>query len=139
MKTSVLAAAAGAVLLAGLGGCANNPFRQAETPVQLPPSQPAYPMNGVLATPTGMTLYTFDKDTANAATSACTGPCATLWPPFLAAADAAPIGGFTLVTRDDGTKQWAYRGWPVYTYSKDARAGDMAGDNFKNVWHAAKP
>lgn len=54
----------------------------------------------------GMTLYVFDKDSAGK--SACNGACATNWPPLTAAADAKPTGSFTLVTRDDGAKQWAY-------------------------------
>ena len=48
-------------------------------------------------------------------------------------------GDLTIITRDDGGKQWAYKGKPVYLYAKDAKAGDKTGDNFKDVWHAAKP
>ncbi len=43
-----------------------------------------------------------------------------------------------MITRDDGAKQWAYKGKPVYTWSKDAKPGDMSGDNFNNVWHVIK-
>ena len=42
-------------------------------------------------------------------------------------------GDLTIITRDDGGKQWAYKGKPVYLYSKDAKAGDKSGDNFKDV------
>ncbi|MGP1693113.1 MAG: hypothetical protein ACTS6O_11455, partial [Giesbergeria sp.] len=37
------------------------------------------------------------------------------------------------------SKQWAYKGKPVYLYKSDMKAGDATGDNFKNVWHVIKP
>jgi predicted lipoprotein with Yx(FWY)xxD motif len=99
---------------------------------------PAAPVKGVLASPSGATLYTFDKDAANSGKSTCNGPCATAWPPLAAQASDAPSGDYTIVTRDDGSKQWAYKGRPLYTFSKDAKNGDTTGDNFKNVWHVIK-
>lgn len=85
----------------------------------------------------GMTLYTFDKDLAGK--SACNGPCAKNWPPFMAA-DGSPSGAWTIVTRDDGSKQWAYEGKPLYTWSKDTKPGDTTGDGFlNNQWHVAHP
>ena len=99
---------------------------------------PAAPANGVLATPAGATVYTFDKDSANSGKSACNGLCAQAWPPLAAQAGDAASGDWSLVTRDDGSKQWAYKGWPLYTFSKDAKPGDTTGDNFKNVWHVVK-
>ena len=99
---------------------------------------PAAPKNGVLATPSGATVYTFDKDTANSGKSACNGPCAQLWPPVAAQASDAASGDWTVVTRDDGSRQWAYKGWPLYTFSKDAKPGDTSGDRFKDVWHVIK-
>ena len=99
---------------------------------------PATSANGVLATPAGATLYTFDKDTAGSGKSTCNGPCATNWPPLAAQASDAAAGDWTIVTRDDGTKQWAFKGWPLYTYAKDAKAGDATGDGKGNVWHVVK-
>jgi predicted lipoprotein with Yx(FWY)xxD motif len=99
---------------------------------------PAVVVNGVMATPGGATVYTFDKDAANSGKSACNGPCAMLWPPVAAQASDAASGDWTIVSRDDGSKQWAYKGLPLYTYSKDAKAGDASGDNFKTVWHVIK-
>src|SRR5689334_14331231 len=58
----------------------------------------------------GMTLYTFDRVTAGK--SACNGQCAQNWPPLMAAAGAAASGDWSVVTRDDGAKQWAYKGKP---------------------------
>lgn len=91
----------------------------------------------ILVDAKGMTLYTFDKDTAGK--SACNGECATAWPPLLADANAAPAGDYTVITRDDGSKQWAYQGKPLYTWVKDTKPGDITGDNFKDIWHVVQP
>lgn len=84
----------------------------------------------------GMTLYTYDKDSAGK--SACNGDCATNWPPLMAAADAKDEGEWTVVTRDDGAKMWAYEGKPLYTFVQDKKAGDMTGEGKGGVWHVAK-
>lgn len=93
--------------------------------------------DGILVNSAGMTLYTFDKDAGGK--SACNDQCAKIWPPVTAAADAKASGDLSIITRDDGSKQWAYKGKPVYLYAKDAKPGDMTGDNFKDVWHVIKP
>ena len=85
----------------------------------------------------GMTLYTFDRDSAGK--SACNGPCAQNWPPLMATASATAIGGWSIITRDDGSKQWAYKGKPLYTWSKDTKPGDTTGDGFNSVWRIATP
>ncbi|HEY4203618.1 MAG TPA: hypothetical protein VGM35_01280 [Xanthobacteraceae bacterium] len=86
----------------------------------------------------GMTLYTFDKDSGGK--SACNGPCATNWPPLMAADGEKAGADMTVVTRDDGKKMWAYKGKPLYTFVKDTKAGDTNGDGFLNgAWHIAKP
>ena len=85
----------------------------------------------------GMTLYTFDKDTGGK--SACNGNCATNWPPLMAPADAKPMDKWSVVTRDDGTKQWAYAGKPLYLWVKDKAKGDVTGDGVNSVWHIAQP
>ncbi len=97
---------------------------------------PAKMQDGVLTNDAGMTLYTFDKDAGGK--SACNGPCAGNWPPLMATGDAKASGEWSIVTRDDGGKQWAYKGKPLYTWSKDAKPGDRTGDNFNNVWHVAR-
>jgi predicted lipoprotein with Yx(FWY)xxD motif len=86
----------------------------------------------------GMTLYSYDRDTA-AGKSACNGNCATNWPPLIAAADAKDAGSWTVITRDDGGKQWAYKGKPLYFWKDDKKAGDAEGDGRNNVWHIAAP
>lgn len=102
-------------------------------------AEPAAKMaNGMLVNASGMTLYTFDKDVAGSNKSMCNGPCIALWPAASAPADAKPEGDYSVVTRDDGSKQWAYKGKPLYTYTADKKAGDAMGDNFKDVWHVIK-
>jgi predicted lipoprotein with Yx(FWY)xxD motif len=100
---------------------------------------PAKAEGGVLTNAAGMTLYTFDKDAAGSGKSTCNGPCAANWPPLMAMGDAKPSGDYSIVTRDDGTKQWAYKGRPLYLWAKDAKPGDKTGDGFNSVWHVAKP
>ncbi|WP_445682493.1 COG4315 family predicted lipoprotein [Radicibacter daui] len=93
----------------------------------------------VLTDAKGMTLYTFDKDTMGNGKSVCNDKCAANWPPFMADAGAKAMGDWSVVTRDDGKTQWAYKGWPLYGWVKDKAAGDVTGDGVQNVWHIAKP
>lgn len=102
-------------------------------------ADPAQVADGVLVGPSGMTLYTFDRDAIGSGKSACNGPCATNWPPLAVAGDADAMGEWTVVTRDDGGRQWAYKGKPVYYWSKDTKPGDRTGDGFNNMWHLARP
>lgn len=112
-------------MLAGAGAAA------ADAPVKL--------ADGVLTGSNGMTLYTFDKDVAGSAKSVCNGPCATNWPPLMATELDQPSGDFSILTRDDGKKQWAFKGKPLYFWSKDSKPGDKTGDGFNQVWQVAKP
>jgi predicted lipoprotein with Yx(FWY)xxD motif len=96
---------------------------------------PAKVAGGVMTDSAGMTLYAFDKD---ASKSSCSGPCAGIWPPLLVTGDAKASGDWSIVARDDGSKQWAFKGKPLYHYSKDQKPGDMTGDGFNGVWHAVK-
>lgn len=95
--------------------------------------------HGALVGPNGMTLYTFDKDATGAGKSVCNGPCATNWPPLRAEADARASGDYSVVTRDDGSRQWAYKGKPLYFWVKDAKPGDRTGDGVNNAWRLARP
>jgi predicted lipoprotein with Yx(FWY)xxD motif len=102
-------------------------------------STPTKVAGGALTGPNGMTLYTFDKDPAGSGKSVCNGPCATNWPPLMADAGAAASGDYSVVTRDDGMKQWAYKGKPLYFWVKDKQPGDKTGDGVNKVWHTATP
>lgn len=118
-----------ALATALLGGCAS----------MTAPAAPAKAADGVLVGPNQMTLYTFDRDAAGSGKSVCNGPCATNWPPFMAGASDKAGGDYSIVTRDDGAKQWAFRGKPLYYWVRDSKPGDKSGEGFNNVWRAAKP
>ena len=100
------------------------------------PPAPVNAVDGVFVDAKGMTLYTFDRDTPGK--SNCNGPCAVNWPPFGAPADAKPTGDWSVITREDGRKQWAYKGKPLYTWAKDQKPGDRSGDGFNNLWRLAR-
>lgn len=102
-------------------------------------SAPASVSDGVLVGPNKMTLYTFDRDAAGTGKSVCNGPCATNWPPLAAPANAQASGDWSIVVRDDGSRQWAFKGKPVYYWVKDQKPGDRTGDGFNNVWRLARP
>ena len=100
---------------------------------------PAKMTDGMLTGNNGMTLYTFDRDTAGSGKSVCNGQCATNWPPLLAMDGDKASGDYSIITRDDGKKQWAMKGKPLYYWAKDMKAGDKTGDGFNGVWHVIKP
>ncbi len=95
--------------------------------------------DGVLTGTNGMSLYTFDRDTAGSGKSVCNGPCATNWPPLLAGDMDRASGDYSIITRDDGKKQWAFRGKPLYYWVKDSKPGDRTGDGVNKVWQLARP
>ncbi len=97
---------------------------------------PAMMKEGMLVNDKGMTLYTFDRDAGGK--SACNGDCAAKWPPLLAGDSDSASGDYTIVVRDDGRKQWAYKGKPLYTWQADKAPGQKTGDNVNNVWHVVR-
>ena len=97
---------------------------------------PAKMTGDVMTDSAGMTLYSFDKDAGGK--SSCNGPCAANWPPLQVTGDAKASGDWSIFTRDDGSKQWAFKGKPLYHWSKDQKPGDKTGDGFNGVWHAVK-
>ena len=101
---------------------------------------PASAINGVLVGPNQMTLYVFDKDAAGSGKSVWNGVGARSWRPLMGGAGSAASGDWSVVSRDSGDKQWAYKGRPLYYWSKDAKPGDKTGDGFlHNVWRTARP
>ena len=121
----MMKAFAAAVLIAVLGACASLGGA----------SMPAKFEGGMLVDSAGMTLYTFDRDTAGSGKSACNGPCIALWPALKAADTDRASGDWSIVTRDDGSKQWAYKSKPLYLWVKDQKPGDKTGDGVNKVWH----
>ncbi len=85
----------------------------------LPPHRTAF------ADATGMTLYTYGKDQPGKST--CVDECAKTFPPAVARDDAKPFGDWSVIKRDDGTKQWALKGKPLYTYVEDKLPGSLNG------------
>lgn len=103
------------------------------------PEAPARIAEGTWVAPNGYTLYTFDRDNAGSGRSECNGPCAAQWPPFFADRDARERGGWTVISREDGSRQWAFRGRPLYRYAGDTQPGERRGSNANGVWHVARP
>ncbi len=91
----------------------------------------------VLATnPDGRTLYTFDSSTAPSK-SGCDAECMSTWQPWLAPALGVGRGAdWTVIRRADGTKQWVYKGKPLYTNVKDVGRGSIAGEGIEG-WRLA--
>ncbi|MBA3902532.1 MAG: hypothetical protein C0522_02475 [Rhodocyclaceae bacterium] len=80
---------------------------------------------------------TFGKDAANSGKSMCNGQCAINWPPLFASDSDRSAGDWPIVTRDDGRKQWAYKGKPLYFWIKYQKPGDKTGDGVNNAWRMA--
>ncbi|HLG89340.1 MAG TPA: hypothetical protein VKZ79_19350 [Alphaproteobacteria bacterium] len=104
-------------------------FRQMPLPPGL--SIHATEKGRVIADAKGMTLYSFDKGVE------CTGGCLVNWTPVAAPAIAQAWGDWTPVARPDGSRQWAYKGHPLYAFARDANPGDLGGDDPAQGWRAA--
>lgn len=125
MKTANFFAA---MVLAGLAGSV-----QAAAPAQ----EGKTDKGEALVDASGKALYTYDKDAEGK--SNCNDKCAQNWPPLAVKADAKEEGDWTIIKRDDGTSQWAYKGKPLYTWVKDEKPGVAGGDGVGGVWHLATP
>lgn len=88
-----------------------------------------------LTDPAGMSLYVFDRDTTGV--SNCTGACLVAWPAYTSGATAQGTlpTNVSLITRPDGSKQFAWMGKPLYYYANDAKPGDVTGDGVGGIWH----
>ena len=91
----------------------------------------------------GLALYVFQKDTKDSGKSVCNGQCATNWPAYAADSTAeikaeGASGKLSIVTRDDGSKQLAYNGMPLYYFAGDKAAGDTNGKAIPS-WALATP
>jgi predicted lipoprotein with Yx(FWY)xxD motif len=130
-RTPFLAAAAFLTL------CGGGPVRAAFDTALSYPSEVALSEEGTKGYvfrrfPGSQRLYTYDQDRAGR--SFCNEGCDSARPPVLAPAAAKPMGEWTVIRRDDGGLQWAYRGHPVYSMYHDA-PNDPHGDGEGGVWH----
>jgi predicted lipoprotein with Yx(FWY)xxD motif len=93
----------------------------------------------VLTDTEGMTLYAFNGEAKrDGQMCAMSGDCKLTWLPVQAPALALTTGDFSVVTRPDGSKQWAYQHYPLYLYSGDKLPGDALGLNVDKRWSAAE-
>lgn len=118
-----------------------------KAPVEIPPGPSIMVakndiLGSFLVDEKNMTLYLFTKDTPN--TSNCYDKCAAAWPPLLttgpsAAKDGVDSSKLGTTKRTDGTVQVTYNGWPLYYYVKDAKPGDVSGQDVGGVWFVVSP
>ena len=98
-------------------------------------------LGNILVDENGMTLYFFSKDVDGQ--SACTDGCLDNWPVFYSSTLEIGAGldqnDFAVITRSDGKPQITYKGWPLYYFINDKKAGDVKGEGVKGVWFVAKP
>jgi len=100
------------------------------------------PAGMILANSHGLTLYYYSADKPHSGTSACTGGCATAWPP-LAAPVKAPAGirlpgPLGMITRPGGVRQVTINGFPIYLYAGDKTPGQDTGNGVQGSWHIIK-
>lgn len=96
----------------------------------------------ILVNSKGRTIYMFLKDKNGK--SACSGACATFWPPVLSGAKPtvgaglkASLLGTTM--RSNGKRQVTYNKHPLYTFMLDKGAGQTKGEGnsfFGAKWYA---
>jgi predicted lipoprotein with Yx(FWY)xxD motif len=100
-------------------------------------SVPRHDAQGLLVDGAGHTLYRYDPDGASGH-SRCSGSCAAVWPPYLADGGARAAGGFSVTARADGSRQWIYRGHPLYLFVGEDKPGDRDGDGVNGSWHVVR-
>ena len=91
----------------------------------------------VYADKAGMSIYTFDPDTADLST--CYGGCAKEWPPVLVTKADVIKAPFGTTVRKDGKIQVTLNHKPVYLFVDDKVTGDITGDGDDGIWHVIVP
>ena len=138
----ILLAGVLAILLPAVAGCTSAPTQ---------PSAPAAAytvktaskadLGAYLVDARGMTLYYLTRDTADK--SSASAIVIALWPVFYVANIAVPpdvnASDFGTITRDDGKMQTTYKGWPLYYYIRDLKAGDTNGQGIGGIWFVVNP
>jgi predicted lipoprotein with Yx(FWY)xxD motif len=131
----------------------------ANTPATTETSQASVPVTGettikaslsdnygpILVDADGVAVYIYSKDTQNGTTSACTDEaCTKDWSPVTTQGE--PVAGagaiqklLGTITRDDGTMQVTYNGWPLYYFSGDKAADSTNGQGHEGSWFLVAP
>jgi predicted lipoprotein with Yx(FWY)xxD motif len=144
-------AAALAIGALTVGGCGGSSASRSTVPPTTNDGRPATVgvatggLGQILVNSQGRTLYLFQKDSGT--TSACTGPCATFWPPLRTnskptVGSGASASLLATTTRSDRGTQITYNGHPLYLYSGDQKPGDTNGEGltaFGGSWFALTP
>jgi predicted lipoprotein with Yx(FWY)xxD motif len=92
----------------------------------------------VMTDPKGMTLYTFANDTTGVSNCGA-GKCLTNWPPYTAQSQTGTLpANISVIKRSDGTLQYAWKGMPLYYFTKDKDSGDAYGNGVGGVWSVVK-
>ena len=102
-------------------------------------------LGSTLVDSAGRTLYLFKADVGT--NSACTGACATAWPPLLATGKPTAGTGLTAsklgtIMRSGGGRQVTYNGHPLYRFIQDKKPGQTTGQGstaFGAAWLALSP
>jgi predicted lipoprotein with Yx(FWY)xxD motif len=97
------------------------------------------PLGQILTDPAGKTLYIWDRDEMGV--SNCYDQCATNWPPLTTMVDPMGMmmeGPISVLTRRDGSRQWAWNGQPLYYYARDTEPGDTTGQGVGGTWWVVK-
>ena len=149
LATGVLAACGGSASTSSSPSSAESPTPTASasptpTPTAAGPttvSTGSTSLGTVLTNAQGLTLYYFTPEKGGVV--ACTGGCATTWPPLKAGgAETKPssvTGTLGTVALSDGSMEVTYNGWPLHTYAGDTAAGQTGGQGIAGKWYAATP
>ena len=137
-----------ALVVAGCGGSTygsapSGPTAEADAAAKV--GAAASPLGRIVVDSSGLTLYRFAKDTDGR--SACSGQCATYWPPLLTNGEPAARAGVARMLlgttrRADGSEQVTYAGHPLYRYVGDSKPGQTNGEGseeFGAEWDAVSP
>jgi predicted lipoprotein with Yx(FWY)xxD motif len=143
VQLGIIPTLAAALVLAACGGSSGTGAASPSSPALIHTAslKVGDKTEAVLKNAKGLTLYYFTPDTSTKI--ACTGGCASNWPPLLATtgtptSNPALPGQLTVLNGPNGN-QVVYNGHPLYTYSKDGDAGDAYGQGIGGKWFVATP
>ncbi|MBX7199230.1 MAG: hypothetical protein K1X51_07610 [Rhodospirillaceae bacterium] len=134
--TRVHAFLAACCLLAASPAAAASMLEDLTVPADFSVDTGAPPKLAIRTSPQNLPVYVFGDDAPGK--SNCNAGCIGAWSPVLASGGASPLGDWTIITRDDQRRQWAYKGQPLYTYFTDT-PGKPTGDGEEGKWHLFQP